>query len=150
MTGKVRIALIALWPVVVLALLVAARAGAAASAGAAGTALNWLAALGGLYLVSYAVAWFTRQSWTAALVRSLLWAVAAFVCIGGIADMFAEQRDLLDRLLGSEAGPEATALRWRLGCWFVGLGMAATGIGVGFEARGGEQEQESGSGGDEV
>ncbi|HUU21890.1 MAG TPA: hypothetical protein VM389_05080 [Phycisphaerae bacterium] len=150
MAGKARIALIALWPVLVLTLLIAARAGGAVAAGAEGerlrAALNWLAAFGGLYLVGYAAAWFTRHSWTAALVRSLLWAVAAFVCIGGIADMFAEHRDLTDRMFGggAEAGPGvAVALRWRLGCWLVGLGMAATGIGVGFEARGGGQGSEA-------
>ena len=76
--------------------------------------------------------------------------------MGGIADMFAEHRDLLERIFGdgAGAGPEATrALRWRLGCWIVGLGMAATGIGVGFEDRGGgpvsqeEEEEEEEDGG---
>ncbi len=146
MGPRFRIALLALWPVLVIGLLVAARAGGA-SAGEQGerlrTALGWLSALGGLYLVSYAVAWFTRRSWTAALVRSLLWAVAAFICMNGIADMFAEHRDLLDRLFGSGAGTgqeAARALRWRLACWVVGLGMAATCVGMGFEPRGEEGE----------
>ena len=139
MFRRYRIPLIALWPLLVVALSAAAWV-SGATAGAGGerlsAALLWLAGLTGLYLVSYAAAWFTRDSWTAALVRSLLWAVVAFVCVSGITDMFAEHRDLVDRMFG--AGAEADAehaavLRWRLGCWIVALGMAATCIGVGFE-----------------
>jgi ATP/ADP translocase len=153
MSSKARFVLIALWPVLVLALLVAARAAGATASGEEGerlrTALSWLAGLGGLYLVSFATAWFTRASWTAALIRTLLWAVAAFVCVNGIAGMFTEHRDLLDRVIGSQTGPEAAALRWRLGCWLVGLGLAGTAIGVGFEPRADAagEEPEAGDGG---
>lgn len=147
MSSKARIAILAAWMLLAVVLLVAgwgAPAGLPSElSGEVAAARNWLAVILGGFAVNYAVAWLYRASWTVTLVRSLLWAVVAYLCISDIVDIFGENWDLAGQILGGDGpgAPDVVAgLRWRLALRAVGLASAAICIGVGFEKHAGEAD----------
>lgn len=146
MSTRVRIAILATWGLGALALLLGGwSAPGGLPEGLADevtSARNWLAAILVGYVVNYVVAWHYRVSWTVTLARSLIWAVAAYICISDTVDIFGENWDLADQILGSAPLGDAESiggLRLRLAFRLVGLVSAALCIGVGFEKhQGGE------------
>ena len=152
MEPRTRIALVALLPLLAAAALLAGRSAGGDAVGAEPAAelassRTWLALIGGAYLVNYAIAWPTRRSWTSALVRSLLWAVVAFIAVSELVDLVGEDRGIVGRAFGLAEGADpavAAAERWLLLNWVLCLVAAGLGIGVGFE--GGASEESAGPG----
>lgn len=142
MSTRARIVILAAWAVAVGAVLATAWSGPDGAprevAGGLATARNWLAVILGGYAVNYALAWIYRTSWTVTLVRSLIWAVVAYVCISDIVDIFGENREIAWQILGRD-GPGhpgvVGGLRLRLALRVLGLVSSALCIGVGFERR---------------
>ena len=151
MSTKARIAILTAWAVGSLALLLgswsAPEALSAEVGGEVATARNWLAAILGGYAVNYVLAWRYRASWTVTLVRSLIWAVAAYICISDIVDIFGENWDFAGQILGGD-GPKDPdtigGLRLRLALRVVGLVSSALCIGVGFEKHVDEEDADDG------
>lgn len=140
MSSRTRIAILAAWALAAAVLLIAGWASPDGLpqelSGEVATARNWLALILAGFAVNYAVAWFYRASWTVTLVRSLLWAVVAYICISDMVDLFGENLDLAWQILGDDGPgkPEViSGLRWRLALRTAGLASAAICIGVGFE-----------------
>lgn len=140
MSSRTRIAILTAWAVGAVALLLgswSAPAGLPPEVGGeVATARNWLAVILGGYAINYALAWRYRASWTVTLVRSLIWAVAAYICISDIVDIFGENWDFAGQILGGD-GPQDPdsigGLRLRLALRAAGLASSALCIGVGFE-----------------
>jgi len=154
---RARIAILAAWGVGAAALLLGGWSAPGAlegvpegASGEVASARNWLAAILGGYVVNYAVAWRYRASWTVTLVRSLIWAVAAYICISDIVDIFGENWDHAGQILGGDGqlDPDSIgALRLRLAFRVVGLVSSALCIGVGFEKEAEEESAGEGEGG---
>jgi hypothetical protein len=137
---KARIGILAAWAVGAGALLIGGWTAPEGLSGGEGAevaaARNWLAAILGGFVINYVLAWRFRASWTVTLVRSLVWAVAAYICISDIVDIFGENWDLAGQILGSDGSGDPGALsglRLRLTFRVVGLVSSALCIGVGFE-----------------
>jgi hypothetical protein len=142
MSSRTKIAILAAWALAAAGLLIAGWGSPAGPppelSGEVATSRNWLALILGGFAINYVVAWFYRASWTVTLVRSLLWAVVAYICISDIVDIFGENWGLAGQILGSDGPGEpevVSGLRWRLALRVAGLASAAICIGVGFERR---------------
>jgi hypothetical protein len=134
-----RLIIIAVWPLVAVALVLFNRSAASAPAvaQAIGVSHQWLGILAGLYIGNFLVAWRFSGSWSNFLARSLIWGIIAYVCISNIIDLLGNNWDFAGQILGGTGGGDPgmiTSIRARLGVWGVGLAMAATCIAVGFES----------------
>jgi hypothetical protein len=137
---KTRIALVAAWLPVALAVLLAGwPAREALPPGMLAdqaSARNWLAVIALAYAASYVLAWFTRNSWSISMVRLLLWGLVAFLCISEVVDLFGGHQDVGWQVVGAAgSGDPATidGLRGQLLCWGLALLMSLTCVFVGFE-----------------
>jgi hypothetical protein len=147
MTLKTRIMILAAWAVIAGVILLVGwlTSGSLPEhlTGEVALARNWLGAILLGFVVNYAVAWRYRGSWTVTLVRSLVWAFVAYICISNIVDVFGEHRALAWQILGEDGPgkPEAIAgLRWILALRLAGLISAAICIALGFEKEAGAGE----------
>ena len=79
---------------------------------------------------------WARQSWLGG--GSRFGAIAGYICVGHLGDVFGGNRDLAWQILGDDGPGDPTVvefLRGRVFKWGVALAMSATCIGIGFESR---------------
>ena len=98
---------------------------------------RWLLVFLGIYAGNYAVAWFMRNSWPAAMIRMLACGLFAYIAISELVDVLGGAWGHWHQLLGGEGTlPEknVSALRYTTTAWTVGLTMMAVCIALGFES----------------
>ncbi len=92
--------------------------------------------MGAAYIANYLVAWKTATSWSISMVRMLIWAFVAYLCISNCVDILAEDRTLWRQIAGLEdvSNPLVVShMRSRLGAYIASLMLSLVCIGVGFE-----------------
>lgn len=97
---------------------------------------GWLQGIAFLYIANFLVAWKWRLSWSSVLIRSLAWALVAYLCISNIIDLFGMHAELGEQIVNfsqTDTSDIVKGLRGQLLVWTSCLAMALTCIGIGFE-----------------
>jgi hypothetical protein len=112
--------------------------------GSVSDARHWLGGVAVLFAVNWVLAWRFASSWPLHVVRSLLFAVVAFLAVSGIVDIFGVNEAASAQILGLPGTANAalvSSLRARLGLWALVLALSCTCIAMGLAPRTDDDEE---------